>query len=1694
MANERYNVEIGLQFLPGQAASQVNAEIGRILREAQSASKSSGGILDLHTADQFGERLGQAIRKAVNQDIKGSSLYGLMRPKDQKALTSAALPAPTSQFLATQMRLVLAEQAREMVKARKDLAIGAEPRKVQLDSGGSYIAKGYADVATRDQAVRSAELRYTNAVNSATKAREKLVADIVKAGEAEVKAAQDAAAQRLRSGLAIAQADGKRVRAAEAAAAADQKASQSEVAARLRSVFAITQADATRRDAAKRQDTLDKATSRRKQEAEGRGITAIERRAESERIAEARTRLSMIRRFKADQLAAEKEEKRLRGVAGADEARSFPVSYPDAARQGNAKIASAQEAVNIAERRLSIADVRLAEVRISQTRTAEKELGAQNALDSATRALYSARQRLTQEEIRAAELLAKNSQGRLGVVGQFQQGFKGVSDRPFAEQIGQAFKFSLFYGTAYKALFALTQTFQQTLQEGIAFQQGVTELRLATGQSADAAKDLANQFGEEASKFGFAPSQGALIGARAQGYYGTTGASLDTQRQVGEVSARIVNQIAFASGKQPDDIQANLAAVAQAYGLGPQSQQMIGDLDAYFARKFGIQAGQTIGAIAQSGTVGRAAGFSPAEVSAIAADIMARTGATEQTTGGYLAQIFSRAGEGSLTSLAGRYGIDPNANLAEQFKSLAQVYAARPEDRDDISAAFGRGKVQNAVIALLQDYPRVQREAAAAGGGAAGGELQKATDLRLADIGGQIQQTVGALREFAKELGESGVLDMLGAGVVAFRELVEAGTDLLKMWNELNRGFRDGALVLAAFIAAVRLATGAEAVKAGGGYAGAVSNGLLARGGLSFFRSGGSVIPEGRLGVASASGTIAPVGSRAGAGAIARGGIAMAGGYGVLAAALADAYLIKATRDTSEKFNKAREGYIEFLSSHEEDLTTAEGQQALASSAKQSASDSEKAADGFLARFKNLGADKEAALSDAKRAEADSKLATSNAALIEAYNRNIDPETALISGFDDEALKSSLDLITKAGGTAADQLDALAASVRGSGEAASRAAANYDPDVIAGQQSTTLYESLLNGPERTASIFGQDVSLGTVGPGFSVTQEPNAAGNILNDIVGSSLGGLIAGSDGPIDTKDLTKTIFKDALTKGDLQKRMAKALGQIGSLSDLDPETVSALASEIVGTSTQDFINAGGAPASQYDSIQANSQAIVEQWLNGLREKATGVGEVVRLTNEELTLLADNALAIGQQALSELPETAHGDRIARARQTVRAIERSIRAAGGSNPKTDQDLQQARNSLAEQRFNELEGLRQVAQQNAASQAEARQIGARFLRRELRVAVNNNDGDLLAQILGQAGKGAIAIARKMIRDAKAAVLQAREFEAKSAALVANLSGDYTKPGQTSTADSTGGLAGVLNTTPSAEDGADVYNPTAEGTGETAADRRVAAAQAAAIRRQGAIASARAEIMAAKVAMDQAKRGSVEYYSALGQLYQAQQALADAQIEYRSNLYLLGHDLTNPLTQTRAALQAAAAQLKADRGSGAGADQLAADRVAVQQAQADQESTRFSQRLEAVQTADELGRISHQRYLNYLDHEHDRLSAIKNRTYQQQEQLNQIDGLMKEAADQMAGQWNFGDIKLPTPYEVQRRVQEVYGPLGNNGPLARDPQTLDGRPNYHGGGGNNTAVYIDGADIGQIRKVLRELIGDRALTTTTASRHR
>jgi hypothetical protein len=231
-----------------------------------------------------------------------------------------------------------------------------------------------------------------------------------------------------------------------------------------------------------------------------------------------------------------------------------------------------------------------------------------------------------------------------------------------------------------------------------------------------------------------------------------------------------------------------------------------------------------------------------------------------------------------------------------------------------------------------------------------------------------------------------------------------------------------------------------------------------------------------------------------------------------------------------------------------------------------------------------------------------------------------------------------------------------------------------------------------------------------------------------------------------------------------------------------------------------------------------------------------------------------------------------------------------------------------------------------------------------------------------------------------------------------------------------------------------------------------------------------------IRTARAALARDVVGSAQYWNDLKALHDAQYAYATAQLDAANVAAQLGSDLTNPVEQAILAVQDAQARLARDAGAGAPSNVLDRDALAVKSAENAAEAAAFNQRFSDAQTNDQLGRISHQAYLSYLKHEHDRLTSIAGRTRQQQDELNQIDQAIKSANEQLTGQFNLGDIKIPTPYEARRSIAAQMG--GGS----------------YTGLNSTVTITINGADVDKVKQVLGQYIGPAALTARTAAPRR
>lgn len=223
-----------------------------------------------------------------------------------------------------------------------------------------------------------------------------------------------------------------------------------------------------------------------------------------------------------------------------------------------------------------------------------------------------------------------------------------------------------------------------------------------------------------------------------------------------------------------------------------------------------------------------------------------------------------------------------------------------------------------------------------------------------------------------------------------------------------------------------------------------------------------------------------------------------------------------------------------------------------------------------------------------------------------------------------------------------------------------------------------------------------------------------------------------------------------------------------------------------------------------------------------------------------------------------------------------------------------------------------------------------------------------------------------------------------------------------------------------------------------------------------------------------------KGSAQYFTDLGKVHDAQEALATALAAQAQQKSLLHGDTTDPVEQAEASLLSAETQLNQDQKRHVG--NLGADRLSVEEAQQAKQAALFNQRLTNEQNAYQLQDISTQQYLQYLELQdkslRDQLAGMKagSEGFQQlTDELSQIDQAIQGLNSDLEGQFNLGSIKVPSVYEVRRAITQGLG----------SGQVVDA---------STTSVTINGVDINAVINYINSILGPQATGSSSAAARR
>jgi hypothetical protein len=1209
----------------------------------------------------------------------------------------------------------------------------------------------------------------------------------------------------------------------------------------------------------------------------------------------------------------------------------------------------------------------------------------------------------------------------------FFAGFAGTYGVPGAgggsdliEQAGFAAKYYAFYQVFAFGEKLISETRKQTEEYTLA----VNQLSIALGVNYEKANQVAQGYGEIGTQLATAPAtavRGAVQFQRAfpgDPNAGRTGAQLASQINLLETdSTRPLG------AEEQERLRQALVAITENYAkAGVSSAQLaktIYDEATSVAQSYQFtRGGDLLPGFAQIADLTKEGGFSQQQGLALVASVMQQTGGTSEDAAGDLKRFLGRSGQNTFQQLFTQFGIDSNQTLKQELDDLSAKFQKLNEDQQrTIISTFGGGRAGAAVAALLNDLPRQEAAAQKATGDV--GIVDKQSDQRLQTFAGRIEKLTADFSTFAKDLGQSGIGDTFGLIIGAVDEGLQVLDKLLQLFNSLPSPIRETAGALGLIVLALKAIAAAQGEASISGVLSGFSGGL------------GIVGPRAALAANAANRAAADAALTGAEGALAGTALARPGVARGVALAAGDTAAVGA----AEAGAAGAAAAAAKASTAVAGTTSSLGALAYSAGSAAAALGPLIAVIGGLLAFNTI----------ANQTKKDDQ-------------RNVDDRGVLQS--------AGVKLPTDTRKDNYDQSLAQAATPDFSGK-------SYDQLIQTANQAKAAIaalhrenDSLGAGVRDVFSNLTEDKDTRKTDPGTS--EGRNARIKQLEAVANAA---------------DAEAKKVEEAQARVDAAIEGSKTRGQV--LFGQDYTNVSRGIQTIINSST----GASNALKILNDLIAH----VPKEGLAALFDKTPGSPNIDQAIQKITTGISRSTNPLEREAGSK---QLYG--------FAQNLQQTADASGNADfiDHANAILDQASKAYFDSAIKDVQAkiasIHALGQNNAKTQAQIRALVTPLLKEAL--AAGNVDAavQLLAGVDANfinAVRRNLEAMRRILETQRDAILQAasvaRAAVADAAALRAeladgaNIAGPTAAPGSDVVAAANAqklaaakaAAIGTINTqlktlntaiSLSAPSGSDFAFPKDKQgpTGPTPEQIELARIEATAIPGDP-LQNARVALRAARYQLSTAKN-SLEYYQALKELRQAQYELGMQELAYANTRDLLRIDITDPVARAREKVREDIRQLNYDRRRGATGDVLAKDALALKEDQASAQRSAFDQKFNDEQTNYELNRISLTSYLNYLQSQHDYLTAVKHKTRDQIDELNQVDRALKSLRDGLDGQFNLGEIKVPSPYEVRRAIAAGSGAGTNN--------TV------------TTYITISGADNTAVRAVLTEYLGQQATQTT------
>lgn len=1234
------------------------------------------------------------------------------------------------------------------------------------------------------------------------------------------------------------------------------------------------------------------------------------------------------------------------------------------------------------------------------------------------------------------------------------------------------------YQAAYAVIFGLSQGFSALVSAEVQAQDQMVEFSHATHTAGEGATQLANEMGRIGGQAGFSVAQSMAAATRGMYAFQNQASSSEGRASIARESVQQAANIRLiAPSLDPNQAQQQLLAATNGFNLGFEGQARVLDAAYNAMQNYGGAVEETIAALPTLSQVAEQAGLSVEEMANLVSVAVSRTAMNGTGIASLLNRTFGNLNaKPQIRNMLEEAGVDASGSAGQVIYNLAGAWDTLTKAQQNaIMAQLGGHEVARALLPILNEGSNLL-DANAKSYEQVGSAAELVRE-KQANIAGTIRAIQGELQNFGRALVDTGMFDLLGGAIQLITPFLEGVNDVLRLISLLPGSTERWAFRLAEVLAVLYLigraqarnlaaqaaqnaATGTQlALETGvagaqtAGAGGLFRGGLRATGGRAAGAAGGFI---GTLGTGLAGLLTGVSGAIIGFAAL---GIAIGG-------------TVRALHRHEEAENAARRAV---LGDEETGVQafgaarTPEELRAVASRLGQAAEAQAGANSGFFGGMFASRADKARAEDLLELSKYASEQAKRLAAGQDNLHSGLDFGAYFgNSGNAADDLARGLQSMTQAGVPAAEMLNNMASAF-----GRLRATEPQEPGLYYNEQNVSNLAQAAAGAVQRFKVGYDDVI-----PDFSfVMNNPQAAGaGAMPDVEGAT---EKLQTFNPKKVQDaINKALSANNVTPGEvidepMQARLTQAvLDNLGVTNLLEPEAADKLRAAVRAALSGEIAESSKSPLSTVMDEASFNRLLLGEGdkpgiLQGITQSNAGF-DPRRLDSQE-----------GIQA-------ARVSALRAAAQTAK--DRGFDGAGAQA--VADALAQAEHDLVQSQIARMERLRRAALVGIVDPSEIKRINTTSTIQQAKAAIDAGDEAALLQVMNDAADSALDAVRAMLQKALRAAQAAYDAASRITIPEGTDPSDikfYNMSAAINSEDEAEALEqrkrdldNFDNTrkqrVPSGSDlrTADEANPDALAlarinsravAGDPVSQARTAreaakytldhakteterlnalkayndanrqyteavnavsqAQQRANARPGNALEQARATVAAATTALRGTVRGTAEWYNAQASLAAAQDSLQQVLLTARHQRRLRNTDLTDDVAMAREDLRAAIERRDYVKRTGNG--NLDEEENNVRAAQNRAEASAFERRFNDARFAYDMGRMSHQAYMQYLNGEHNRLTAITNRTRQQTEELQQIDQAIKAAADAMQGQWNIGDIRIPTPYEARRFIE-------------------------------------------------------------------